>query len=64
MVTMNIAIVTLNAGELSPLIDARNDLDKYAAGCRRLENFLPRLHGPIERRPGTKFIHKSKVYDT
>ena len=60
----NYPIINLNGGEMSPKIDARADLEKYNYGCRTLENFLPLIYGPIERRPGTKFIHKAKAYDT
>ncbi len=58
----NVAIVQLNAGELSPLIDARSDLEKFGSGCRRCENLIPRIYGPLERRPGTFFISKARVY--
>jgi hypothetical protein len=61
---MNIGIVKLNGGEMSPLIDCRSDLEKYSSGCRKLENFIPRVYGSIERRPGLRFVHKAKVYDT
>lgn len=53
---MNVPIINFNAGELSPLIDSRADVEKYAGGCRHLENFFPRIYGAAERRPGTKFI--------
>ncbi len=59
----NVAIVSLNAGELSPQTDMRSDVDKYSKGCRTLENFIPRIYGPVERRPGTKFIKTAKAYD-
>jgi len=49
-------IVSFNAGELTPLVDARSDIDKYRSGCRTLENMIPRIYGPAERRPGTKHI--------
>ena len=42
-------------GELSPLIWSRSDLGKYAAGCKRLENFIPLLQGPVRRRGGSRF---------
>lgn len=58
----NIPIISLNGGEFSPLIDARSDIEKYSSGCRKLENFLPRIYGAIERRPGTKFVKKAKGY--
>ena len=56
----NIAIINLNGGEYSPLIDARSDIEKHKSGCRKLENFIPRIYGAIERRPGTKFIKEAK----
>lgn len=56
----NVPIINFNGGEYSPLIDAREDVEKYRSGCRILENFLPRIYGPAERRPGTKFIKKAK----
>ena len=48
-----------NFGELSPLIAGRVDFSKYQAGCKRLENFIPLVQGPISRRGGTRFIAKS-----
>ena len=53
---MNIPITVFNAGILSPLIDARIDINKYNAGCRDMDNMLPRIYGPAERRPGTKYV--------
>ncbi len=56
----NIPIINLNGGEYTPLIDARADVEKYKSGCRKLENFIPRIYGVIERRPGTKFVKIAK----
>lgn len=56
----NIPIVNLNGGEFTPLIDTRSDIEKYRSGCRKLENFIPRIYGAIERRPGTRFIKEAK----
>jgi len=56
----NIPLLSFNAGVLSPQIDARSDVRKYASGCRTLENFIPRIYGSAERRPGTKFIGSVK----
>jgi len=53
---MRYPLVTTNSGELSPQIDSRSDVDKYRAGCRILENMIPRIYGPSTRRPGTKYI--------
>ena len=56
----NLPILKFNAGELSDQIDARNDVEKYEAGCRHLENMIPRIYGSAERRPGTEFIYDAK----
>jgi hypothetical protein len=58
---MNQPILSFNAGELSPLIDARSDVEKYASGCRHLEGFYPRIYGAAERRQGTRYV--STQYD-
>lgn len=50
---------SFNAGELSPQMDARVAVEKYAAGCRVLRNFINRVHGPVERRPGLEFLGRS-----
>ena len=59
----NIPLLSFNAGVLSPQIDARSDVAKYASGCRTLDNFIPRIYGSAERRPGTKFIGSVKDAD-
>jgi len=52
----NINTVTFSGGEFSPKIDTRTDTEKYASGCRRLENMIPRKYGSVEKRPGTEMI--------
>jgi hypothetical protein len=56
----NIPLLSFNAGVLSPQIDARSDVAKYASGCRTLNNMIPRIYGSAERRPGTEFIGSVK----
>ena len=53
---MNIGIINLNGGEFTPHIDCRSDLEKYPSGCRHCENFIPKIYGDVERRPGTIFV--------
>lgn len=53
-----------NFGEVSPLLNARVDLQKYAAGCKKLENFIPLLQGPVQRRGGTRYINESGNSDS
>ena len=48
-----------NAGEISQLMDARTDSEKYRNSCRRLEGFIPRVYGGAFRRPGTLFVGKA-----
>jgi hypothetical protein len=52
--------LSFNTGQVSPLIEARVDFQKYSSSCRTIENMFVTVHGPAERRPGTKFI--SDVY--
>ena len=54
------SLVSFNAGELSPKMDARVDLAKYGTGCRTVENAIVGLYGEAERRPGTQFIAEVK----
>ena len=53
---MKFPIVSFNSGLLSPKVDARSDVQKYRSGCRLLDNMIPLIYGPAERRPGTKYI--------
>jgi hypothetical protein len=53
-------ITALNAGELSPTLEGRVDLAKYAHGAKRIENFIPLVQGPATRRGGTRFVAEVK----
>ena len=55
----NEPLISFNSGELSPLIDARSDIEKYRSGCRIVENMIPRVYGIVERRPGLQYIYGS-----
>lgn len=55
-------LVSFNAGELSPKLDARVDTEKYAAGCRQCQNMIPMPHGGVTRRKGFEFVAAAK-YD-
>jgi hypothetical protein len=54
-------LTAFNAGELSPQLRGRIDLEKYAMGCDTLENFFCRAHGGIQRRPGSYFMEEVKT---
>lgn len=47
---------SFNAGELSPFLDSRTNLEKYRSGARILENFIPLPYGGVNRRPGMEFV--------
>lgn len=51
-------INSFNAGEMSPYLIGRVDLDKYGTGCQRMENFRALPYGGAVFRPGTEFIHQ------
>jgi hypothetical protein len=53
-------ISSFNSGELSPLMAGRSDIAKYASGCALLQNFIPRVQGPITRRAGSHFAAELK----
>jgi hypothetical protein len=55
---------SFNAGEISPLMDARVDDAKYPFSCRILENFIPKIYGGAFRRPGTLFLGKDRLVST
>lgn len=52
----NNAIITLNSGVFTPKIDVRSDHEKYAGGCRILENMFPKIYGCVERRTGSEYL--------
>lgn len=57
------SLVSFNAGELSPYLDARVDLAKFKAGCRQLQNAIIEIYGAARRRPGLQFIAEAKYPD-
>lgn len=49
-------LLSFSAGELSPWLDGRTDLDKYAAGARQMLNLIPLPQGGVQRRPGMEYL--------
>jgi hypothetical protein len=56
MSQVHFEIQSFNAGELSPLLGQRFNVEKVQSGCRRLRNFLLHVHGPAFRRPGMEYL--------
>ena len=51
---------SLVGGEISPILDARVDFEKYANGCQILENFLVHPQGGVMRRSGFACMGETK----
>jgi len=47
---------SFNAGELSPLVKYRVDIEKRNSGVEEMENMLVKPQGAAARRPGTEYI--------
>ena len=54
---------SVNAGELDPKMESRDDQQKYAAGAKIMENYFPLIFGGAQRRPGTEYIATQKDVD-
>lgn len=50
---------SFKAGELTPRLDTRTDLEIYNDGCKKLINVIIRQQGGIRKRAGTKFIYEA-----
>lgn len=53
-------INSFNSGELSPLLNAREDLAKFHSGLSQMENMIPLPQGAAQKRPGTVYVAGSK----
>jgi hypothetical protein len=51
---------SFSGGELSPLLQGRMDLAKYATGLKKARNFFISKHGSAVSRPGTTFVAEVK----
>lgn len=60
MARMRLMQNALNAGEWSPRLDGRSDLEKYPHALKTMLNAYAFKHGGGSRRPGTRFIHEVK----
>ena len=52
----NTIITDFSAGEASPRMEGRVDLELYRKSCRTLQNTILHSCGGADRRPGTKYI--------
>lgn len=59
-VVVSPTIESFNGGQVSELMEARVTFPKYSSSCRTIENMFVTVQGPVERRPGTKYIATQK----
>lgn len=50
----------LNAGEWSPQLEGRVDLEKYPHAMQECTNNIPMVYGGVAKRPGTRFVTEVK----
>ena len=53
---MEIAQVSFNAGEISPALYARTNLEKYGSAAKILLNFYVKKEGGLDKRPGSWYV--------
>lgn len=51
-------------GIFSPVVQARRDVEAWAAGAKRLTNVTILKHGGVRKRPGTWFVYRLKDDDS
>ena len=59
----NRSYLSFNAGEWSPELSRRIDLDKFGSASLSHQNLIPSVYGPTSRRVGTQFIGTAKYHD-
>ena len=57
----NAQILGFTAGELSPWLSTRYDLQAYQRGAARLDNFMVQPYGGVRRRRGTTYVADAAV---
>jgi hypothetical protein len=60
MPRLSIQQTNFTAGELSPRLYGRTDIDRYSNAAKTLINAHPVVHGGAKRRAGTRFIGDTK----
>jgi hypothetical protein len=63
MATTKYSQNNLNAGELSPLLEGRADIDRYFNAVGTMKNWIPMVQGGATRRPGFHLADYAKYND-
>ncbi len=61
MPKINFQQTNFTAGEISPKVVGRVDIDRYANSAKEMVNCHPTLHGGAIRRDGTRFVKATKT---
>ena len=56
MAKINKMQASFTAGEISPRLWGRTDIEDYAKGAKLLQNYIVSPYGSISRRPGLKYV--------
>lgn len=56
-------MTNFSKGEFAPLLYARIDVPQYAAGAKRVENFIIQRYGGLSFRPGFRFAGEVDNFD-
>ena len=54
------AFSSFTAGEISPRLEGRTNINKYDEGLSDLTNMVVMPHGGVTRRPGTEYLGEVK----
>ena len=54
------AFSSFTAGEISPRLEGRTNIEKYREGLSDLTNMVVMPHGGVTRRPGTEYLGEVK----
>lgn len=60
MPRVSIQQTNFTAGEISPRLVGRTDIDRYNNAAKLLQNAYPVIHGGAKRRDGTRFVAATK----
>ena len=61
MPRLSLGSTNFTAGEISPRLYGRVDIDRYANAAKRLVNCYPVIQGGAKRRSGTRFVAAAKL---
>jgi hypothetical protein len=53
---LSAVITSFSAGEITPRLYGRTDVEQFYDGCRVIENMFVKPQGPAQKRPGTYYV--------